>query len=134
MVDISVPIATLDVLPKRGARLDSWIWLSVAVAVFVSLSACRTSDASAVDYKQLIDQGATLVDVRSDDEFARGSIPGALHVPHDQVEARLDAFGAKDEPVVVFCRSGARSGRVKKLLESKGWTQVHNAGGLSDLQ
>ena len=50
------------------------------------------------------------------------------------VEAWVDAFGAKDEPVVLFCRAGGRAGRVKKLLESEGWTQVYNAGGLSDLQ
>lgn len=114
--------------------MENWIWIVVTALTVVTLGACRTTDASAVDYKQLIAQGATLVDVRSDGEFAEGSLDGAVHVPHDQAEARLDAFGAKDEPVVLFCRSGGRAGSVKNLLESNGWTQVHNAGGLSDLK
>jgi phage shock protein E len=124
----------LEGVPRRGDSMENWIWMLVAVVAVVTLGACRTTDASAVDFKQLIAQGATLVDVRSDDEFAQGSIAGAVHVPHEQAEARLEAFGAKGDPVVLFCRSGGRAGRVKKLLESKGWTQVHNAGGLSDLQ
>lgn len=114
--------------------MESWIWLAVAAVTLFTLWACRTTDASAVDYKQLIAQGATLVDVRSDDEFAAGSLDGARHVPHDQAASRLEAFGEKDRPVVLFCYSGGRAGRVKKLLESHGWTQVYNAGGLSDLK
>ena len=114
--------------------MDNWIWFAAAIVTALTVGACRTTDASAVDYKQLIAEGATLVDVRSDEEFAEGSIEGAVHVPYDQAEGRLEAFGAKDKPVVLFCYSGGSAGRVKKLLESKGWTQVHNAGGLSDLQ
>ena len=114
--------------------MDNWIWFAAAVATALIVGGCRTADASAVDYKQLISEGATLVDVRSDEEFAQGSLEGAVHVPHDQAATRLDAFGAKDEPVVLFCRAGGRAGRVKKLLESKGWTQVYNAGGLADLK
>ena len=114
--------------------MESWLWLITAVILAGIVVSCRASDASDMVIKQLIADGATLVDVRSDDEFAQGSLPGALHVPHDQAASRLEMFGEKGKPVVLFCYSGGRASRVKRLLESKGWTDVHNAGGLSDLR
>jgi phage shock protein E len=114
--------------------MNTSIWMLGALVVCGLVLACHPPEVAAVDYSKLIAEGATLVDVRSHDEFAGGSLPGAIHVPHEQAATRLDAFGAKDQPVVLFCAAGGRAGRVKKLLESKGWTHVHNAGGISDLQ
>ena len=84
------------------------------------------------DAKTLVDKGALLVDVRSTEEFASGHIQGAKNIPVGTVAENLKAFGKKDAPIVVYCRSGARSGRAKSVLEDNGFTHVHNLGAMSN--
>ncbi len=104
------------------------------LSVFLSALACTSSSSTETEATKWIEQGALLVDVRSTSEFASGSLPGALHIPHDEASARITEFGRKDQPIVVFCARGGRAARVKSLLESQGWTQVHNGGGIDDLR
>lgn len=77
--------------------------------------------------------GAKVVDVRTPAEFAAGSYPGAINVPLADIEKRLKDFGDPKRPVVVFCRSGNRSGQAKAILERHGFTDVTNGGGLKDM-
>ena len=80
---------------------------------------------------QLVEDGARLIDVRSPGEYASGHIDGARNIPLDQIAGRTKDVGRKDEPVVVYCRSGMRSAQAKSKLEAAGFTQVHNLGGMS---
>lgn len=107
---------------------------SLLIGLALLVMGCKAPTQTGPGPIQLIEQGALLVDVRSNGEFASGSLKGAIHIPHDQAEARLAEFGSKDQPVVVFCARGGRAGLVKSMLESKGWTQVHNGGGIGDLR
>lgn len=75
----------------------------------------------------LVNEGAFLVDVRSSGEFAEGNVKGSTNIPLDQVSSNLDKFKGK-EKIVVFCRSGIRSGQAKTILEQKGFTNVTNGG------
>ena len=77
--------------------------------------------------KEAIEQGAFLVDVREPDEFAGGTAKGAVTIPFGNVAAELDKFKGK-ENIVVFCRSGARSGQAKTILEQNGFKKVINGG------
>ena len=79
----------------------------------------------------LVADGAALIDVRSPEEFASGHIEGARNIPVGEIGARSADVGKKDAPVVVYCRSGMRSAQAKSTLESAGFTQVHNLGGMS---
>jgi rhodanese-related sulfurtransferase len=81
--------------------------------------------------RQLVADGAQLLDVRTRDEFAAGHIAGAKNIPVQELEQRLGELGAKDAPLVVYCRSGRRSATAKRLLEAAGWTKVHDAGAMS---
>jgi phage shock protein E len=82
----------------------------------------------------MIDEGATLVDVRTDFEYREGHLPGALNIPHDQITSRLNELPSdKARPVVLYCRSGRRSGIAQKALADRGFTNVINAGGYADL-
>lgn len=85
---------------------------------------------SGAQAQQLVGDGATLVDVRSPAEFADGHIDGAVNIPVDSVEARSGELGEPSQPIVVYCRSGARSARAKSILEGKGFTQVSDLGGM----
>lgn len=75
----------------------------------------------------IVNEGAFLVDVRSSGEFAEGNVKGSTNIPLDQVSSNLDKFKGKDN-IVVFCRSGNRSGQAKAILEQNGFTNVTNGG------
>jgi len=81
--------------------------------------------------QQMVKDGALLLDVRTREEFAEKHIDGALNIPVQELEQRLEEVGAKDRPVVVYCRSGARSDRAMKLLKAEGWKTVENLGPMS---
>lgn len=76
---------------------------------------------------EVIKDGAFLVDVRTPVEFADGSVKGAVNVPLDTVSSQLAKFKDKKN-IVVFCRSGNRSGQVKSILEQNGFQNVINGG------
>ena len=80
-----------------------------------------------VDLKVIIEQGAFLVDVREPGEFAEGTAKGAVNIPLGNVATELTKFKGK-ENIVVFCRSGNRSGQAKTILEQNGFKNVINGG------
>lgn len=76
---------------------------------------------------------ATVVDVRTKEEFAQGHYPNAINIPLDQVQQRLDEFKTMNTPIVAYCRSGNRSGLAVSILKKNGITEVYNGGGLQDV-
>ena len=85
-----------------------------------------------VDYHGLVAEGAILVDVRTGAEFARGSVPGAKNVPYEHLLQHLDAFGSKEQSIIVFCESGRRAEMAKVILNQQGWGEVYNMGSHRD--
>jgi rhodanese-related sulfurtransferase len=79
-----------------------------------------------------IQEGAFLVDVRSSGEFASGSVKGAVNIPLDRISSQLSKFKGKKN-IVVFCRSGNRSGQAKSILEQNGFQNVVNGGTVSNV-
>ena len=77
--------------------------------------------------QRLIEEGATLVDVRSPGEWAQGRAPQAVHIPLNRIEGAVRKLDA-DRPVVTVCRSGSRSAHAAKVLRSAGY-EVHNLRG-----
>ncbi|MBC7383001.1 MAG: rhodanese-like domain-containing protein [Bacteroidia bacterium] len=77
--------------------------------------------------KNIIEQGAFLVDVREQEEFSGGSAKSAVNIPLNSVATQLHQFKEK-ENIVVFCRSGNRSGQAKTILEQNGFKNVLNGG------
>jgi rhodanese-related sulfurtransferase len=76
--------------------------------------------------QQLQQRGVTVVDVRSAGEFESGHVPGALNIPYDQVAARSAELGAKGKPVLLYCRSGRRSGIAAAELNKQGFSAVYD--------
>ena len=74
-----------------------------------------------------LNEGWTLLDVRTDDEWADGRIAGSVHIPMDQLMYRLDEV---DDRVVCVCAVGARSARVAQFLSARGREAVNLDGGL----
>ncbi|NVJ21922.1 MULTISPECIES: rhodanese-like domain-containing protein [Myxococcus] len=103
-----------------------------AVLAGVLLGACASQQRPVRDEAhRWVDDGATLVDVRTPEEFAAGHLPGAVNIPVDDLSQRLEELGAPAKPVVIYCRSGGRSARAEKLLKERGFEQVLNLGPMS---
>lgn len=84
------------------------------------------------DFKELINNGATIVDVRSKAEFRSGNIKGSLNIPLDILPNNLSKI-RKDKPVITCCASGMRSASAKRILKANGYEDVHNGGGWTSL-
>lgn len=110
--------------------------LIVIVVIAVGVIFFLMRNASGMDQSQLnekIASGALVVDVRTVAEFNSGHYPNARNIPVDEVSKRVDEFGDKNQTIIVYCASGGRSGSAKSFLESIGYKQVINAGGLSNM-
>lgn len=90
--------------------------------------------APAADFKELLKQGALIIDVRTPTEFASGHIKGAINIPVDQLSKNLQKLQDKNRPIITCCASGMRSASARGILTSKGYTQVFNGGGWTALQ
>lgn len=86
-----------------------------------------------VDYAELMKQGATIVDVRTQGEFSGGHIKGSVNIPLQKLQNNLSKI-KKDKPVITCCASGLRSASAKSILKSNGFAEVHNGGGWMSLK
>ncbi len=74
------------------------------------------------DFKQLVSEGAIIVDVRSVAEYKSGHIPGSLNIPLDSIRTKMEELKKKNKTVITVCRSGARSSAAKSQLSANGIT------------
>ena len=139
-------------LPRRSLAL-----VMLILAAAVAISACSsgsTSDAGASSAAErsstatasnpvtkvaaaravrMLD-GRTVIDVRRPDEYASGHIAGAVNidVDADTFDEQISALD-KDEPYLVYCRSGRRSALAAQRMAEAGFTDIVDAGGLDSL-
>ncbi|AHN23599.1 rhodanese-like domain-containing protein [Lysinibacillus sphaericus] len=86
---------------------------------------------SAKEVQQALADGQMLkiIDVREVDEVQAGHIPGMMNMPLGLLEFRMHELN-KNEPYIIVCRSGARSGRATQFLESQGFDVTNMVGGM----
>ncbi len=111
------------------ARTIVIVLLIVLAVGYVALK--MRGDVSSADAHRLVETGARLVDVRTPGEFAAGHIAGAVNIPVQELERRMGELEGKDRPIVVYCRSGARSQNAARMLRGAGYTEVHDLGSIS---
>jgi len=90
---------------------------------------------SPADYKRdYVDQNVAhqLIDVRTPAEFAEGHLAGALNVPLQDLARQLGKI-KRNQPVMLYCRSGNRSGMALQQLRSAGYADLYNLGGFGEL-
>ena len=74
------------------------------------------------------------IDVRTQEEWDSGHLEEAIHIPHEEIAARIsEVTSNKDATIHLYCRSGGRAGRAKSALEAIGFTNVVNDGGYEDI-
>lgn len=112
--------------------LVSALMISFFVLVFSELRRKATA-VSAVDPSaavRLINDDATIIDLRSAEAFGRGHIVNARNVPMDELGARMEKLGRlKDKPVVTVCDAGITSSRALATLKAAGFDSVYNLKG-----
>ena len=71
-----------------------------------------------------------VLDVRTREEHARGHVPGAVNIPHDELATRLAELPAKkSDEIVVYCQSGRRAQLAEQVLRHNGYTNVRDLDG-----
>ena len=84
-----------------------------------------------ITVQQLHERGdVPLIDVREEDEFAAGHVPGAVNLPMSKIGDLLDQLPA--EPFDVICQAGGRSARVVEALEARGYEATNVEGGTGE--
>lgn len=122
--------------------------LSILIIAVVSLalSGCgddRENTASSLGYRQMSAEEAknlmdseenyVILDVRTQEEYDQGHIPGALLIPHDAIAKQAqDILTDKNQLILVYCRSGNRSKQASASLVELGYTNVVEFGGIND--
>lgn len=71
-----------------------------------------------------------LLDVRSQEEYDGGHIPGAVCLPNEEICEDMPVAFDKDAEILVYCRSGSRSAQAAEKLSAMGYTNVSDFGGI----
>ena len=87
----------------------------------------------AVNYAELVKQGAIVLDVRSPAEYKQGHVKKSMNIPLNELSNHVSKL-KKDTVIITCCASGMRSASAKSILKSNGFTAVYNGGGWSSLQ
>ncbi|MCC8024008.1 MAG: rhodanese-like domain-containing protein [Clostridium sp.] len=84
--------------------------------------------------KEMMDgKEATVVDVRTPEEYEEGHIPGAVNIPNEEIgDTEPDLLKDKDAVLLIHCRSGVRSKAASDKLVELGYTQIYDFGGIID--
>lgn len=79
--------------------------------------------------KRLLNAGAILVDVRSEQEFAQGHLPNAINIPLDEVVQHVETF--RQKPTLMYCQSGTRCQHAISQLRRHGLREIYSLGSMT---
>lgn len=85
-----------------------------------------------IDFRELAQKGAMIIDVRSPAEYRNGHVPGSINIALEQIGSTINSLKLKNKPLIMVCRSGARSNTATALLKKAG-LEVYNGGAWNDL-
>jgi phage shock protein E len=105
----------------------TWIVIGVVVAGFILLK--RAGQISAGLAGDLLRRGARVIDVRGESEFQTGHLPGAINIPLGRLSDEIERHAPdKEQPLLLHCLSGGRSGIGMGVLRRMGYRNCHNLG------
>ena len=118
------------------------IFLLLAVMLLTACGQDKENDQGAVymnitaeEAKSIMDseKGYVILDVRTQEEYDEGHIPGAIVIPYEEIEGKAeDVLTDKDQLLLVYCRSGRRSKIAAEALVELGYTNIKEFGGILD--
>lgn len=118
------------------------VFLFLAVMMLTACGRYKENNQGAVyvnitaeEAKQIMDteEGYIILDVREQDEYDAGHIPGAILIPYTQIEEKAnEMLPDKEQLILVYCRSGRRSKIAAEALAKLGYTNIKEFGGIID--
>ena len=118
------------------------VFLLLAVMLLTACGQDKENDQGAVyvnitaeEAKQIMDseEGYIILDVRTQEEYDEGHIPGAIVISHEEIaEKPEEVLTDKDQLILVYCRSGRRSKIAAEALLELGYTNIKEFGGIID--
>ena len=118
------------------------VFLLLAVMMLAACGQDKENDREAVyvnitaeEAKQIMDseEGYIILDVRTQEEYDQGHIPGAIVISHEEItEKAEDVLTDKDQLILVYCRSGRRSKIAAEALVELGYANIKEFGGIID--
>ena len=118
------------------------LFLLLAVMLLTACAHTKENDREAAymnitaeEAKQIMDSedGYIILDVRTQEEYDQGHIPGAIVVAHEEIEEKAnEMLPDKDRLILVYCRSGRRSKLAAEALVEQGYTNIKEFGGIID--
>ena len=117
--------------------------LLLILSVVMLLSGCASANSSpSASYTQITqeeakemmkkDDGHIIIDVRRQDEYDEGHIPGAVLIPNESItDKQPEELPELDRIILVYCRSGRRSKEASQKLADIGYTNVYEFGGIN---
>jgi len=119
--------------------------LMILLLAVIMLTACGNDNGkgreavymniTAAEAKEIMDseEGYIILDVRTQDEYSQGHIPGAVLIPDTEIRAKAEkVLTDKDQRILVYCRSGRRSKLASEILLELGYTNIWEFGGIMD--
>lgn len=118
----------------------------ICLLLLLLLTGCGTTaqEGTAMEYQRITAEEAKVMmdeqkneivlDVREQDEYEKGHIPGAILLPVGMIDedTAMGTIPGQDTTVLVYCRSGNRSKTASNMLTNLGYTQVYEFGGIRD--
>ena len=112
--------------------------LILMMVTFMVGCSSKNSDDTAINYldakEKMINEGAILIDVRTEEEYNEKHIDGAELLPLDTIDENsiLDIVDSKEDIIIVYCQSGNRSGQALEKLKDLGYEKVYDLGAMSN--
>jgi phage shock protein E len=107
-------------------------YLILLITILLISTAC--AETGNIKPEITIDNNTILIDVRAKDEFKSGHLEKAINIPYTEIEEQIKSITKDtDKNIVIYCRSGRRSGIAQKTLLKMGYENVINGGGYKDL-
>ena len=110
--------------------ISNWWIILLLIGLFVIV--LKYAKGNKKDYKDLLDQGAIIIDVRTESEYKSGHIKNSINVPLKDLTYRINEFDKKDN-IVTVCAVGIRAESAKNFFESRGYN-VANGGRWTNLK
>ena len=122
--------------------MRKWILFLLAALMLTACGQDKENNREAVymnitaeEARQIMDteEDYVILDVRTQEEYDQGHIPGAIVIPHEEIEEKAQqALPDKNQLILVYCRSGRRSKIAAEALLRLGYTNIKEFGGILD--
>ena len=122
--------------------MKTLVFLLLAVMLLTACGQDKENDQGAVymnitaeEAKRIMDseEGYIILDVRTQEEYDQGHIPGAIVISHEEISEKAEeVLTDKDQLILVYCRSGRRSKIAAEALVELGYTNIKEFGGIID--